>query len=538
MQCPKWLDDAVFYEIYPQSFQDSNHDGIGDLPGIIQRLDYVKSLGANAIWLNPCFESPFQDAGYDVSDYCRVAPRYGTNDDLVQLFHEAHQRGIRVILDLVAGHTSIQHPWFQNSAQPEKNHYSNYFIWTDSWLQGDDKFRFINGFGPRNANFMINFFYCQPALNYGFRNPDPDKPWQLPMDHPDVKNVREELRNVMKFWLDRGADGFRVDMAASLVRGDNAAEGIRELWHDYRGWLDANYPDAVLVSEWSHPDIAIDAGFHIDFMVHFGEPGYTSLLRQELFRIPNSPFSGQGKSSFFDRSGNGSAKTFSAELEHHLAATAGRGFVCAPTGNHDIGRIRQGRSDAELKVALAGMLLLPGVPFLYYGDEIGMDYVEGLVSKEGGYNRTGSRTPMQWTADARNAGFSDAAPGDFYLPLDSDKNRPDVATQENNPDSLLHFVRKLIRLRRDNPALCARGAYRTLSAEDGKPWVYVRESDGRKFVIALNPAAEARSVEVAFAGADRAETVLAAPGVALHTVPGAARIDLPEASYAVFAINR
>ncbi|UKI32255.1 MAG: hypothetical protein L6W00_01120 [Lentisphaeria bacterium] len=133
MGTPAWLDDAVFYEIYPQSFQDTNGDGIGDLPGIIDRLDYIKSLNVNAIWLNPCFVSPFMDAGYDVADFYRIAPRYGTNDDMKRLCEEAHARGIRIVLDLVAGHTSIEHPWFKASASAEKTAYDDYFVWTDGW---------------------------------------------------------------------------------------------------------------------------------------------------------------------------------------------------------------------------------------------------------------------------------------------------------------------------------------------------------------------------------------------------------------------
>ena len=176
---PKWLSSAVFYQIYPQSFYDSNGDGIGDIGGIIKKLDYVQSLGCNAIWLNPCFESPFNDAGYDVTDFCRVAPRYGTNADLRRLFSTARRRGIRVCLDLVAGHTSIDNPWFVQSCRPTKNKYSDWFIWTDDWARPTPLgFKFVNGFAPRNGSYLANFFCSQPALNYGFADPDPDYPWQ------------------------------------------------------------------------------------------------------------------------------------------------------------------------------------------------------------------------------------------------------------------------------------------------------------------------------------------------------------------------
>jgi maltose alpha-D-glucosyltransferase/alpha-amylase len=171
---PRWLETAVFYQIYPQSFYDTNGDGIGDLRGIIAKLDYIRSLGVTALWLNPIFESPFGDAGYDISDFYRVAPRYGTNADLVRLCRQAHQRGMKVCLDLVPGHTSNQHPWFLNSARPEKNKFTNWYIWTDSvWnSQGGtgapSEPRAVRGFSNRDAGYIPNFFYFQPALNYGY----------------------------------------------------------------------------------------------------------------------------------------------------------------------------------------------------------------------------------------------------------------------------------------------------------------------------------------------------------------------------------
>ncbi|MGC4005089.1 MAG: alpha-amylase family glycosyl hydrolase [Pirellulales bacterium] len=159
---PRWLEDAVFYQIYPQSFYDTNSDGIGDIPGIIAKLDYIQSIGVNALWLNPVFESPFADAGYDITDFYKVAPRYGTNKDLVRLFKESHRRGMRVCLDLVAGHTSIEHPWFKASAKPEQNKYSDWYIWTNTtWENGVPNV--IRGFSDRDGGYVSNFFYCQPA---------------------------------------------------------------------------------------------------------------------------------------------------------------------------------------------------------------------------------------------------------------------------------------------------------------------------------------------------------------------------------------
>ncbi len=521
MGTPAWLDDAVFYEIYPQSFQDTNGDGIGDLPGIIDRLDYIKSLNVNALWLNPCFVSPFMDAGYDVADFYRIAPRYGTNDDMKRLCEEAHARGIRVILDLVAGHTSIEHPWFKASASAEKTPYDDYFVWTDGWGEKTGDYRFISGMEPRNGYFMINFFACQPALNYGFKKPDPTMPWQKSSDDPAVRRVWEETKNIMKFWLDLGCDGFRVDMAPSLVKGDPDGEGIREIWHYYRSWLDENYPEAVLISEWSCPPKAIDAGFHIDFMIHFGQEGFRDLFLKE--------------NCFFNRNGKGDASRFIEELTGNLAHIGDRGFVAVPTANHDMSRIRGRRSLADLRLTHTFLMLLPGVPFVYYGDEIGMANVAGLGNKEGSYSRSECRTPMQW-APGEKAGFSTAEPEKFYLPLDPDPGRPDVETQEKDPESLLAFTRKLIALRRANPALRSRGGFRCLYCSKGKsPLVYERFLGDERWVVAVNPEEKENSVEFALPGADRFRQVIDCGGAVLAAAPGAALLRMPPCSCAVWS---
>ena len=529
---PEWLKNATVYEIYPQSFLDTNGDGIGDLPGVIEKLDYIRSLNADTIWLNPCFVSPFQDAGYDVADYYRVAPRYGTNDDLKRLFDEAHKRGMHVLLDLVAGHTSIEHPWFADSQRGKESPYCNYYIWTDGWRAPTGGYRFISGYGPRDGYFMINFFYCQPALNYGFVPPDPELPWQLPADHPDVLKVREELRRIMKFWLDLGCDGFRVGMAASLVRGENRAEGIRALWQDYRAWLDREYPEAALVSEWCFPSKAIDAGFHVDFMAHSHESGYTKLFRAEPERIGNSPFA--GGHSFFDRSGLGDAVPFLQQIQAHLKHLAGRGYPGIITGNHDLGRLRGGRTLEEVKVAMAFLLMLPGVPFIYAGDEIGMDNVYGLGNKEGSYNRSAARTPMQWT-DAPDAGFTSAPAEDFYLPLDPSPARPDVASQENDPDSVLNLVRRLLAFRKECSAAGNGGGLRVVYAEpETCPVIYLRQAGSESILVAVNPSE--KPVRAAFGPADVGKyiSVFATDGVKLSEGHGESFMEMPPVSYAVY----
>ena len=266
-----WLDTAVFYEIYPQSFRDSNADGMGDINGIIEKLDYVKDLGCDAIWLNPLFESPFGDAGYDVSDYYTVAPRYGTNEDLARLFREVHSRGMKILLDLVPGHTSVKHKWFMESMKAEKNEYTDRYVWTGSIWEKPDM-NCILGFSPRNGVCAVNFFSHQPALNYGFYKPE--RPWQQPMDAEGPRATLEAMKDIMRFWLGMGCDGFRVDMAGSLVKNDEDGKGNISLWQNVRSFLDAEYPEAVLVSEWGEPDKSLLGGFHMDFLLHFGPSHY------------------------------------------------------------------------------------------------------------------------------------------------------------------------------------------------------------------------------------------------------------------------
>ena len=305
---PVWVNKAVFYEIYPQSFNDTNGDGIGDIRGIINKLAYVKSLGVTAIWLNPFYESPFRDAGYDVSDYYKVSARYGDINDLKELLSKAHKLGLRIILDFVPGHTSIDHPWFKESAKAGKNKYSNWYIWTNStWNDGGDaKGRgMINGYSERDANFMINFFWHQPALNFGFGEPDSTQKWQLPTNHPDILALREEMKKIMKYWLNIGCDGFRVDMAGSIIRQDKNGEGFK-FWQEVKQMLNREYPDAFMVSEWSSPVNAIKAGFTADFLHWI--PEYNNLFRKESSRIADL-VSADGN-SWFDIKGKGDIESF------------------------------------------------------------------------------------------------------------------------------------------------------------------------------------------------------------------------------------
>lgn len=477
-----WLEKAVFYNIYPQSYYDSNGDGIGNLAGICEKLDYIHEIGFNALWLNPFYESTFRDGGYDITNFYKVAPRYGTNEDFVRLCEKAHSLGIKVCVDMVAGHTSMNHPWFQESAKAMKNEYTNRYIWSDTWLKAPEA-SFVNGYSERNGCYMANFFYNQPALNYGFAKVD-DPSWQLPMDHPDCRATKQELLNIMEFWMQLGCDGFRVDLASSLVKNDPDGSGIRAFWNEIRTLFDEKYPECVLISEWGDPFVSIPAGFHIDFLTHCFYQAYTKLLRADKNRNVGDEFQGN---TYFDREGKGDFAEFLDEYQKMLDATKGKGYVSIPTGNHDLPRYSVARSQEELKLIMAFILTMPGVPFVYYGDEIGMCYQANLISKEGGYNRTGSRTPMQWKK-GRNLGFSEGEEKDLYLPVDAYEDAPTVEEQLEDETSLLRLTQKLIALRMTSAALSADGEVTFLNhKERGYPLVYLRTDGQEKYLVCINP---------------------------------------------------
>ena len=488
----EWLKNAVFYEIYPQSFADSNGDGIGDFPGIIAHLDYIRELGCNAIWMNPCYTSPMRDAGYDVSDYYQAAPRYGTNDDLKRLFDEAHRRGMHVLLDLVPGHTSWEHEWFRRSLEPEPNEFSGRYVWTDdAWksFSDDESIQgFLRGLSDRNGCVAINFYSHQPSLNYGYYKVD-DPSWQQPMDSADALATREAIKDIMRFWLKLGCDGFRVDMAGSLVKNDPDQRGTIALWQDFRAFLDREFPDAVMVSEWGQPDRSLEAGFHMDFMLHFGPSHYASLYHED--------------DPWFSREGKGDASACIEYYKRCYEAAEGKGMICIPSGNHDMERLSNWLDRDEARLVFAFLLSMPGAPFIYYGDEIGMRYLKGLKSVEGGYRRTGSRSPMQWDS-TQNAGFSDAEPEKLYIMVDPDESRPTVENNLADPQSLYYEVKKLIAIRQANPVLQSEAAIEFVYCKaHSYPLVYRRSNGKDRVLVVLNPSVE--EVSIPYTGRTGAE---------------------------------
>jgi maltose alpha-D-glucosyltransferase/alpha-amylase len=526
MAVPAWLSDAVLYQIYPQSFADSNGDGIGDLRGIADHLDYLAWLGVTAVWLNPCFVSPMRDAGYDVADYFTIDPRYGGNEDLAALAEQMRARGIRLLLDLVAGHTADTHPWFTASAHDPDDHR---YIWAEPSVVGPGAGNgqlprgFVPSPGPRPGGYLPNYFDSQPALNFGYARRRAEEPWRQSVHDEGPRANRAALRAIMDHWLRLGVSGFRVDMASSLVKDDPGFAETARLWRELRTWLDRAHPDAALLSEWGDPAVSVPAGFDADFFLHFGGPAHGRPLRSLWHNgaAAGRPGWDADGPCYFDADGQGSTGAFLDAYRDALATIGEPGHVILPTANHDFARLNAGpRAPEQVPAAFAFHLTFPTVPAVYFGDEIGMRHIPGLPDIEGsvnpvGYNRAGTRTPMQWDSGP-NAGFSAGPAASLYLPVDPDPQRPTVAGQRDDPNSLLRFVRDLIALRRAHPALGPGGSLEIL--HDGYPFAYVR---GGQFLVIVNPCDRAHVVlhdrpklaaatAVKLAGVDVGETTIAA----------------------------
>lgn len=555
---PEWLRDGVIYQVYPSSYKDSDGNGIGDIRGVISELDYIESLGVRAIWFNPLFVSGWIDGGYDVIDFYRVDPRFGTNNDMVELIEKAHAKGIKVMLDLVAGHTSDKHPWFIQSSQDTNLQYSDYYIWSDrlpdakaekdlETMLKDPNYmqntigKWMKSEYPRNKFYMKNFYACQPSLNYGYANPDPSRPWEQGVDAPGPKAVRQELKDIIAFWYGKGVDGFRVDMANSLVKNDKDKKEIMNLWREIREWSDKNYPDHVLMAEWGSPKYCLAAGYNIDMDLNSTKAHNRRMYFDRKHQADGGSYFSLdgGQPSVKDLYGNAwpedkiDSKTTAAEMlkEYYnhftdcLESTETMGYFATITGNHDHLRINMGARNTpdQLKVMLTWVLTMP-MPILYYGDEIGMRSLVDLPNVEGanhnGKERSGARTPMQWTS-GETAGFSTCSPDKLYLPvctewspatsypqyLDWKKNfeagkvKPiakgeiTVESQDKDPESILNWTRELIALRKSSEALWADSKFIPIFNESQPyPMVYLRSNGKETFLIALNPTGTRKSL--------------------------------------------
>lgn len=514
----KWWQTAVFYQIYPRSFADGNGDGIGDFKGIVEKLDYLADLGIDAIWLSPHFPSPNWDCGYDISDYCDVAPEYGTLDDFKHFLAESHRRNIRVILDLVLNHTSDEHPWFLESKSSRDNPKADWYVWMDSppnnWQScfDGDAWTYV----PERDQYYYHYFMKQ----------QPDLNWHNP-------EVKKAMWDAARFWLDLGVDGYRLDALGTIFEDPKLTP------HN----VPMNLAELRRFSETAKTprEIRLKNKYWYDMFKHqWGGPGLHDLMK-ELRSILDG-YGGDrmlvGEDDNIDYMGNGDdelhlvfnfplMRTERITPDHirrnqkerltRLEALPVKGWQCNTLGNHDSSRIytRYGdrQHDADLARLHAALILtLKGTPFLYNGEEIGMTdfiitdparlrdtmatwYYERLVDelevnpleaaqRAGEMSRDKNRTPMQWSNNP-NAGFS--LPGVVtWLPVNPNyKNGINVRDQEHNPDSLLNYYKHLLRVRRNTPALIG-GDYIPLHQTAKDYFSFLRFENEQTVLVILN----------------------------------------------------
>jgi maltose alpha-D-glucosyltransferase / alpha-amylase len=348
--------------------------------------------------------------------------------------------------------------------------------------------------------------------------------------------MRAELRRIIGYWMKMGVDGFRVDMASSLIKNDFDFTETFGLWKEVRKWFSQQYPQGVLVAEWSNPKLAIKAGFMIDFLMHFNVPGYPS-----LFFNKGGVF--HRDTCFFDLAGNGTPFEFIQNYTAELKDISGKGYVSVPTANHDINRLNSGSRNSvdQLKAAMIFLLSLKGIPFIYYGDEIGMKFLPNLPNKEGSVlwqdaNRAGSRTPMQWTGDDK-AGFSTADHAHFYLPVDPDPLKPNVADQQHNPGSLLELTKLMLYLRKTWPALGNEGNIVFLNDQATKyPLCFLRENGKQKLLVVVNPSANLSHMSVNLNTNSQVEPLLV-EGVRLQIEGSKLTILVSKTGYGIYSIK-
>jgi alpha-glucosidase len=471
----------VIYQVYPRSFQDTDGDGIGDLQGIIARLPHLLELGIDAIWISPIFPSPMRDFGYDISNYRDISPVFGSLADFDSLLATAHVRGIKVILDFVPNHTSDQHPWFIDSRSSKYHPEREWYVWREGKRDGSPPNNWQSEFGGPAWTFdeLTGQYYYHAYLKE-----QPDLNWRNP-------EVERAMCDVLRFWFDRGVDGFRVDAIHHLLEDEEGRDNPPDPnWHDgmppNQRWLQIRtidqpdvhdsiaamrrvadaYPDRVMIGEAYLPIDRLMAyygtdltGFHLPFNFH-------------LISTPWDPTS------------------IASLIEVYEAALPSGGWPNWVLGNHDRPRVASRIGSAQARVAAMLLLTLRGTPTIYQGEEIGLRDVTiqpGQVQDPFelnvpgfGLGRDPARTPMPWTSQP-HGGFTE---GDPWLPLNDDVQNMNVSAQAADPTSMLSLYKALIRLRRESDLLSV-GAFRIMRAEDGV-LAYARELQGRQLLIALN----------------------------------------------------
>jgi glycosidase len=502
----EWARGAVFYEIFVRSFADSNGDGVGDFNGLTSKLDYLRDMGVEGLWLMPVFESPSYH-GYDVVDYEKLDSEYGTQEDFDRLVREAHRRGIRIVLDFVINHTSVKHPWFVEAASSPDSPRRNWYVWrpdNPGWTQpwGDGPVWHARG----DAHYYGIFWSGMPDLNY--RNPE----------------VRAEVKRLASLWLGRGVDGFRLDAARHMVEKgpgeeQNDTPETHAFWKEFSAHVRGVRPDALLVGEvWSDTKQIV--------------PYYGATARlpggDELPMLFNFPL---GDASLKSLRGGDSARLDARLAE--VSTAYPRGVHIAPfLANHDQPRVatQLEGNEGRLRVAPALLLTLPGTPFLYYGEEIGLP---NGPQEEGD---PGKRRPLPWNG-SEGGGFTTGKP---WAPFVEGWQSRNVAAQLGDTGSLLHRYRLLIHLRRASPALRL-GTLRPLARRDEAPSVvaWIREANGERVLVVHNLGATPATVSHPLPAAP-AERLFADPDVTAAAEPGKRgtwKLALPAYSSAVWRLR-
>ena len=477
-----WWQRGVVYQIYPRSFMDSNGDGVGDLAGITGKLDYLVWLGVDAIWISPFYPSPMADFGYDVSDYTGIHPLFGSMEDFDHLLEQMHARGLKMILDFVPNHTSEEHPWFLESRSSRDHPKRDWYLWRDPAPDGGPPNNWLSVFGGSGWELdetTGQYYY------HAFLREQPDLNWRNP-------EVQEAMLKAMRFWLDRGVDGFRVDVMWHMIKDDQFRDNPPN--PDYRPLEQGKFRSLVPAYSTDQPEVHEIVRMMRRVMDEYDDRvmiGEIYLPIQKLVTYYGAegagahlPFNFQLIQLPWD------AKRISAAIDEYEGAIPPDGWPNWVLGNHDKSRIASRVGTEQARVAVMLLLTLRGTPTLYYGDEIGMHDV--MISPERvrdpqeenepgkGLGRDPERTPMQWDA-SQNAGFTTGEP---WLPTADDFRVVNVEVERDDPDSMLSLHRRLLELRRREPALSV-GSYAPAGTTDHL-LAYRRESGGRSFLVVLN----------------------------------------------------